>query len=385
MGINWVYDFRAFGVSDGKRKKAPKGSVVVQNFQGWLRLRWRWGGKRYVLTTGLAESQVNRTIAERKARLIERDILTEQFDPTLARYKPELVGVNQISVVELFEKFTEYKRKQLDVRSLEKYLGLQGHLRQFFREQKASDVTEDRGFQFRDWLSKKLAPITVRERLSMLRSCWQWGIKRGLVQVNPWIEVKLKVPPKQRPKPFTKDEVERILKGFQEDKDYRYYADVVEFLLSVGCRPGEAFGLKWKHLNDDCSVIWIGESWSRGRQKATKTNEDRAFTLTPRIQNLLLNRRPLRWHPDDLVFPSRRGKPIDDHNFRNRAWKTVLARVGVTYRKPYNSRHSFVSHAADQGLSPSEISEITGHSEETIFRNYLGSVKGRVQLPELWD
>jgi len=385
IGIDLVYGFRALQVSEDRRKKALKGSVVVQNFKGWLRLRWSWGGKRYVLSTGLPESHVNRTIAERKAKLIERDILTEQFDPTLARYKPETISENQISAIELFEKFTEYKRKQLDVRSIEKYFGLQTHLRQFFRSQKASDVTEDKGFQFRDWLSKKLAAITVRERLTMLRSCWQWGIKRGLVKVNPWMEVKLKVPPKQKPKPFTKDEIDRILKGFREDGIYCHYADVVEFLLSIGCRPGEAFGLKWKHLNDDCSVIWIGEAWSRGRQKATKTNEDRAFTLTPRLQKLLLKRRPLKWHPDDLVFPSPRGKPIDDHNFRNRAWQTVLERVGVTYRKPYNSRHSFVSHAAEQGLSPSEISEITGHSEETIFRNYLGSVKGRVQLPELWD
>lgn len=362
--------------------RAPKGSVKTEVDKGWLRLRWSWQGRRFVLALGLPDDPVNRTIAERKAKLIEADIKLEQFDPTLDRYRTQIPSEG-VSVVELFEQFTEFKRKQLDPASLDKYLGLMGRLKQFFRVQKAVQVTEDKAFQFRDSLLKNLAPITVRERLTLLRSCWQWGIKRKLVRENPWVEVKVKVPPQQKPRPFTRSEVGVILEGFKQDKDYSYYTDLIEFLLSIGCRPGEAFGLKWKHLNADCSVIWIGEAWVRGRRKATKTNEERAFTLTPRLQQMLLARRPARFKPDDLVFPSKQGKPMDDHNFR-RAWKIMLAKLGVEYRKPYNSRHSFVSHAVDRGLKPSEVSEISGHSEETIYRHYLGNVKGQVQLPELW-
>ncbi len=104
-------------------------------------------------------------------------------------------------MIALFEQFTEFKRKQLDPASLDKYIGLQGHLKQFFRAQQAGQVTEDRAFQFRDRLLKTLAPITVRERLTLLRSCWQWGIKRKLLRENPWVEVKVKVPPNRSPDP----------------------------------------------------------------------------------------------------------------------------------------------------------------------------------------
>jgi integrase len=363
-------------------ERAAKGTVKVDVDRGWLRLRWSCQGRRFVLSLGLPDEPTNRTIADRKARLIETDIKLEQFDPTLDRYRSQ-VSTEGISVVSLFDQFTEFKRKQLDPASLDKYVGLMGHLKQFFREQKAVQVGEDKAFQFRDKLLKKLAPITVRERLTMLRSCWQWGVKRRLVRENPWLEVKVKVPPQQKPRPFTRSEVGRILQGFKEDKDYSYYTDLIEFLLSIGCRPGEAFGLRWKHLNADCSVIWIGEAWVRGRQKPTKTNEDRAFSLTPRLRQMLLDRRPQGYKPDDLVFPAKRGNPMDDHNFR-RAWKIMLDKLGIEYRKPYNSRHSFVSHAVDRGLKPSEVSEISGHSEETIYRHYLGNVKGQVQLPELW-
>lgn len=363
--------------------RSPKGSVKIEVDRGWLRLRWSFGGRRFALALGLQDEGVNRAIAQRKAAIIEADLRAEQFDPTLEKYKLTSQTGEGLTVVELFEKFTEYKAKQLDPDSLQKYRGLLWHLQEFFKRRDVGWLSEDRAIQFRDYLLKKLVPITVRERLTLLRGAWKWGQKRGLVKLNPWLDVMVKVPPKQKPRPFTKEEKRRILEGFKADPDYSYLADFVEFMLATGCRPGEAAGLKWKHLTQDCSGIWIGEAWVRGRQKPTKTNKDRSYDLTPRLRELLLGRRPQKFSPDDPVFWAKRGGRIDDHNFRNRAWKSVLARVGVEYRKPYNSRHTFVSHAHDQGLTLTEISDITGHSEETILRHYLGSVRGRATLPEL--
>lgn len=163
---------------------------------------------------------------------------------------------------------------------------------------------------------------------------------------------------------------------------YRHYA---EFLLSVGCRPSEANGLRWRHLSGDCSKIWIGESIGREkRQKATKNNKERFFELSPRLQAMLLSRRPKGFRPDDLVFYSVEGHQIDDKNFCKRYWKKVLEAVSVPYRRPYNCRHSFVSNGVDQGVHPGDISEVTGHSLKTLYRNYLDSVRGQVKLPELW-
>jgi Arm DNA-binding domain len=110
-GIQLAYEFSALQVT-AKRKKALKGSVVVGEFKGWLRLRWSYAGKRYTLSVGLPEGKINRVVAERKAKLIERDLLTETFDPTLAKYKTQPLTSNEIGVVEVFEKFIEYKRKQ---------------------------------------------------------------------------------------------------------------------------------------------------------------------------------------------------------------------------------------------------------------------------------
>lgn len=381
-----IDSFSSIHVAEDKRNKALKGSVVVGADKGWLRLVWTFAGKRYFMAMGLPDTKTNRAIAEAKAKIIYRDIISDNFDPTLEKYKPQpATRANAVLVVELFEKWLSHKAKQVEELSLEKMRSFTGHLEQFFRRKDAALLSEDDAFKFRDWLLKRNAPITVRERIGWLRSCWKWAIRRTLVAgLNPWDEVKVKVAPKQK-QPFTREEVGKILKGF-EAPEFKHYRDYAEFLLSIGCRPGEANGLRWRHLSPDCSKIWIGESLGRERrQKPTKTNKERFFELTPRLQIMLLSRRPEKFSPDDLVFTSVEGQQIDDKNFCKRYWKKALESVGVPYRRPYNSRHSFVSIGVDQGVHPGDICEVTGHSPETLYRHYLGSVRGKVKLPELWS
>lgn len=363
--------------------RAAKGSVSVTSDRGWLRLRWKHQGKRYTMALGMPDSSVNRQIAQAKAGAIYGDLMSGNFDPTLEKYKPQSAeDAIALSVCDLFQRWMDFKASSLEVRSLEKFTGFQNHLAEYFKKRSPEVVSEEEAIRFRDWLLKRNSPLSTRERVGWMRSCWQWAFKRKLVAENPWTDVKVKVPPKQK-QPFTRDEIRRILAAF-ESPELQHYRDFAEFLLAVGCRPGEAIGLRWRHLSPDCSSIWIGESWGREkRQKPTKTGKARGFELSQRMQNMLECRRPQNFSLDDLVFTSVEGKPIDDKNFSKRYWKKALSIAGVPYRRPYNSRHSFVSVAVDQGVHPGDVSEVTGHSLETLYRDYLGSVRGKVKLPEL--
>ena len=69
--------------------KASKGSVVVESFKDRLRLRWRVAGKRYCLSLGLPDTQESRMLAQLKARQIELDAISGNFDTTLTKYKPQ--------------------------------------------------------------------------------------------------------------------------------------------------------------------------------------------------------------------------------------------------------------------------------------------------------
>lgn len=371
-----------------QRKKAPKGTVSVQVFKDRLRLCWSYYGKRYFLYVGLPNSKINRVVAEQKARQIEGDMATGNFDPSLRKYKPEYQQQALcISAIELFERFMAQKAKEVTPRTMQKYRATLGYLKSFFSDMVAESVKDFCAEEFAQHLKNKgLSLDQCKRRLEELKACWNWAIaKNTITSENPWTEVakRIKVPPKQKPKPFSKEEIKAIVQAFKIDRYYSHYADYVEFLFGTGVRTGEAIGLRWKHLWDDCSTVWIGESLSRGIRKSTKTNRDRTINLTPKLQQMLIARKPANPDPDGLVFVSPQGKAIDDHNFRTRAWKKILNRLQIDYRKPYTTRHTLVSHALDLGMNPVNVAQLTGHNVKTLYDNYAGSVNSRSLLPEL--
>lgn len=159
------------------KMKASKGEVVVEIFKGRLRLRWSCLGKRYCLSIGLPDSKVNRLNAERKARQIEGDIATGNFDPTLKKYKPQVaLKRNLISALSLFEKFIESRAKYLAKPTLAKYAAVTKYFREYFKNTDAGEITPQEAEGFADWLVTKIEPITAKDRLSLIKACWQWGM-----------------------------------------------------------------------------------------------------------------------------------------------------------------------------------------------------------------
>jgi len=354
----------------------------VKIFKDRLRLVWSWQGKRFWLYIGLPDTIANRKAALMKASQIELDMASGNFDPSLTKYKPQ--KQESISVSDLFDQFVEYKRRKIEPATLAKYLGLQKHVSVFFKNKTAISVSESVAEKFRNSLlsDRSLEPVTVRERIVRMNACWEWGHKKKLVTENPWEEVKVSVAPKQCPQPFTLAEIGSIVHKFRSDSNLSDYADYVEFKFGVKLRTGEAAALLWRHCSSNCDRIWIGESLSNGSRKSTKTNKARTVPLTPRLQQLLLSRRGNDFQPDDLIFTSTNGCAIDAKNFCRRYWKPALAQLGIDYRKPYNTRHTLISHGLESGMNPVAIAALTGHDVRTLYESYAGLVNPP-KLPDL--
>ncbi len=365
---------------------AGKSAVKVESLRGNLRLRWSYQGKRQCLSLGLYDTPLARKVAQGKATIIEADLVTGNFDDTLRKYKGVSADKPQectFTAVGLFAKFTD--QRKVDPRTLEKYSAIATKLRDYFQSRNAN-VSIEAADRFREWLGESIAPISQKEYIGTIGTCWNWAVKENLVPDSPWGDVlkRVKVPPKQRPRPFSKAEISAILDGFKGNRYYRYYTDFVTFLLGTGCRTGEAIGLRWAHLSEDCGKVWIGESVSRGIRKSTKTNRDREFRLSEPLQTMLLHRRPETYRPDDFVFPSPKGKALVDRNFRKRAWIQTLKNAGVEYRKPYNCRHTFISHSLAHGVNPMAIAQMTGHDPEILFKHYAADIQGGLVCPDIF-
>lgn len=238
--------------------KAHKGTVQIGVDKGYLRLRWTYLGKRYALTLGVPDSKLNRSIAESKACIIEGDLVTGNFDPSLKKYKRKpALKRDLLTVVELFRLFTTEKAKSVYPRTLENYEATINYLEKWFGGKPAEYVGIEAAERFIDWLSERNKGRVLKERIGLLKACWGWGAKKRFVELNPWTELvkRIRVQPKQMPKPFTREKIGAVIQAFRSDRHYCYYADFVEFLFGTGCRTGEAIGLRWDHLTDDCSSV----------------------------------------------------------------------------------------------------------------------------------
>lgn len=369
-----------------RENRTQKGCVATENYRDRIRLRWGYQGKRFYLYTGLPYTPAALKVAQQLASKIELDMLCGHFDQSLEAYGKKVTKSSALTVVEVFEAYTDYKAKFIQPKTLVNYKGTANALADYFGAKPSQSLTRNDVEQFVNWYkASNLQPRIQRERLVRIASAWDWAIGEKLVESNPWQDASrlIKVPPKPQPKPFTQAEIAAILNAFKRNKYFSYYGSYVEYLVSTGCRPSEAIGLQWKHIADDFSTVWIGSTLTRGVRKGTKTNKERTLILTPRLSALLCRLKPADAQPDDLVFKTPNGNPIRDQDFCRRAWKTILAELGIPYRKPYYLRATFISHALEAGVSPVTIAAMTGHSVQVLYEHYAAAIKAP-QLPDIF-
>lgn len=374
-------------VHPAQSSESDKGFVKVENDEGRLRLRFTFEGKRHTLAVGLPDSKINRLVAHQKATQIELDIASGNFDRTLKKYKPPKASkkkVEQVTVWGLFQKFmaVQTQSRDLQVGSLCRYTATLRHLETFFPSQAPDKIDANSAEAFSQYLRAEVADRTAKDYLILVQACWNWA--KDTTAENPWSGVlsQVKPRPKQKVRPFTVTEIQAILKSFEHDRYYRHYADFVAFLFGTGCRFGEAVALKWKHIADDYSTVWIGESVSRGVCKTTKTGKDRTVILTGKVMKMLEARKPAGVSSNALVFPAPKGGYINDHTFRRRAWSKTLDKLQIQYRKPYATRHTAISHALANGANPLAVAEQTGHDPQILFKHYASVIQKSTVMTE---
>jgi integrase len=360
-------------------------TVTIEPRAKFLRLRWN-DGQRRSLALRLRDTPPNRGLAEATKRLIENDWIEGKYDRSKQRYMPQITGSNatDIAAPELFKRFTDSKLKDGTISKLTasvRYWNIHRALQQDL-DISANAVDRHSAQQFAQKLAQRLDKKTLRPMLSLLKSCWEWAAD-GRYQVagtNPWVGLacKFTATPERLVKPFTREEIRSILQGFESHPKYSHYADFVTFLFGTGCRFGEAVALRWESLGDGFSSAWIGVSCTNGYQNATtKTGKSRNVLLTPGVAAMLKARKHQRNpQPGDLVFPELDGSAIECKRFRPK-WKAVLRLVNVPYRKPYNTRHTAISHALEQGANPVDLASQCGHSLKTLLEKYSHVVQAK--------
>jgi integrase len=165
-------------------QKSSKGTVQIKISNDRLQLVFRIAGKRYYLSTGFTDSIANRKVAEMKARQIELDIMSGNFDPTLAKYKPEallhkltpsITPIAATSLVDLWENYVEFKRSSLSPSTLAK--DIKRISRCLDIELPVKTIGDGNAIAIRDWLIANKTPNTCKRILTQISACCDWAVK----------------------------------------------------------------------------------------------------------------------------------------------------------------------------------------------------------------
>lgn len=194
--------------------------------------------------------------------------------------------------------------------------------------------------------------------------------------------------------PFSPSERDAILQAISANTfcnkhsgfKHSFYRPFLEFLFMTGCRPSEAIALQWKHISHDLRSVNFEQAvieTGRGRvvREGLKTQERRRFPCNGKVQSILQAIKLENPDPEAFVFPGYTGKLLDTKSFRKSVWKPVLKGLDIEYRKPYQTRHTFITLALENGLDAKDVSRLVGNSPDIIYRHYAGN-KRELFVPE---
>ena len=315
--------------------------------------------------------------------------------------KPKVVQGNfaKQSLKDLWEEYLKTKQKSCEISYL------QNDIKQATRiinQCPKISLDVDGMNRLFNYLMETTTVKQTKRYLKQYSACHEWAKRRKIIKENPYPDLIKTIVTKKKNEeetdinPFTIEERDLIIDAFRLGKYERYkgnhikYADYVEFNFYTGARTSETLGLRWEHIDFKNNYILFQEgrvmatngSHGRGIQKkGLKTQKKRTFPMNSRISEMLLKRKELinPLSPSDNVFGD-----INHASFRGSVYKRILKHLDIDYRKPYQTRHTFITIMANKSnMKLHEIAFICGTSPTVITNHYLGKTIGVQSLPEI--
>jgi integrase len=126
------------------------------------------------------------------------------------------------------------------------------------------------------------------------RACFQWAIRRGSINSNPFVDLPLK-PVIRRERVLTDTELRAI---WQATAKANAFHNIVRMLAVTAQRRDEVAEMAWSEISDDLTTWTIPAA-------RTKNSQDNIVPLSPQAQAIL--RATPRYEGNRLCFPGYRG------------------------------------------------------------------------------
>jgi integrase len=218
---------------------------------------------------------------------------------------------------------------------------------------------------------------TLNNYLIPLRGVFIFAMKDGAITKNPADGIENARVQKPQPDPFEQADVELIIEDLARNAHLQI-ANYFEAAFFGGFRPSELIAIQWKDVDFKRRNVRVQRAIVRGKPKdSTKTYVERDVELIARAwgafeaqrQHTQLAGREVFWNPIT-------GQPWADIQMQWRYWRACLQRLGLRYREPYQTRHTFATLALMAGNNPAWIARQMGNSAPIMFKTYTKWIDG---------
>ena len=223
-------------------------------------------------------------------------------------------------------------------------------------------------------LNNSKGPQTVVHAHRVLRAMLGDAQKWDLVVRNVASLVKPPRLPEARDNILSEEELRRLLDAADGENE----KGLIGMALSTAMRSGEILALRWEDIDLDKRILTVNHTisfknarhYSLGDPK-TKSSR-RSIKFGEGLHRRLVDLRSFNtakaetagslWQDLDFVFSDDFGWPLQPGNMPRKFLYPVLERAGLKRVWFHDLRHTAISHMLGNGVSPTDVTAIAGHS-----------------------
>lgn len=163
---------------------------------------------------------------------------------------------------------------------------------------------------------------TIANKHGFLSSALNAAVRAGRITANPAAGQRLPTSERQEMVCLSHEEFSRLLGNFTE-----FWRPLVEFLVSSGCRWGEATALKPSDIDRVNGTVRITRAWKRTYDRGgyeigpPKTKKS---VRTINVPKTVLDKLD---YSNEWVFLNKAGRPVKGNGFHDRIWQPAVGRA----------------------------------------------------------
>ena len=306
-------------------------------------------------------------LARRAQEIITHEIESGTFDPS----KWVRSDLKEYLVSACFRRWFDYCARRLKPGTLkERKRIFQTYVLPVFG---AKDVREIRSAHLLDFYQslrdRGLSAKTIKNILDEFKALFRFAHKMGDVDRVPTFPEVRAVPP---PIKWIDEETQLAILSHIPER----HKPIFVFLITYGCRPGEARALKWDCVDFRNRVIVIKRTFSRRTVvDLPKENDWKVLPMLPHVEEML--KELARNRRSEFVFSHDRASHYGESRLAQ-IWREACRKVGVDIPLYAGVRHSFVMQRLEMGFTYAQIGACLGHKVLETTKRY-----GKLQAQRL--